>query len=155
MLRFPALTQSPRTLANSLRQTQKKIKMKIGYKKRQMNINLIFGLIWLVWFFIGILTKDKPNWTDYGWIVISAMYLSVYFYQRQNKYLTIENGFIKDNSPFGKKINLTDIKQIKKFAGDYIIKTEITELTINTQVIDPNSLAELNNELNKLNVEWS
>jgi hypothetical protein len=44
------------------------------------------------------------------------------FYQRQNKYLTIENGFIKENSPFGKKINLTDIKQIKKFAGDYIIK---------------------------------
>jgi hypothetical protein len=51
--------------------------------------------MWLVWFFIGILTTDKPNWTDYGWIVISAMYLSLYFYQRQNKYLTIENGFIK------------------------------------------------------------
>jgi hypothetical protein len=45
------------------------------------------------------------------------------FYQRQNKYLTIENGF-KENSPFGKKINLTDIKQIKKFAGDYIIKKQ-------------------------------
>ena len=44
-----------------------------------MNTNLIFGLIWLVWFFIGILTKDEPNWTDYGWIVISAMYLIVYF----------------------------------------------------------------------------
>jgi hypothetical protein len=129
--------------------------MKIGYKKRQMNINLILGLIWLVWFFIGILTTDKPNWTNYGWIVISAMYLSLYFYQRQNKYLTIENGFIKENSPFGKKINLTDIKQIKKFAGDYIIKTEKTKLTINTQIIDPNSLAELKNELNKLNVEWN
>ncbi|PKH69024.1 hypothetical protein CXF59_01785 [Flavobacterium sp. ALD4] len=129
--------------------------MKIGYKKRQMNINLILGLIWLVWFFIGILTKDKLNWTDYGWIVISVMYLSGYFYQRKNKYLTIENGFIKENSPFGKKINLTDIKQIKKFAGDYIIKTEKTELTINTQVIDSNSLAELKNELDKLNVAWS
>jgi hypothetical protein len=44
-----------------------------------MNINLILGLIWLVWFFIGILTTDKPNWTNYGWIVISAMYLSLYF----------------------------------------------------------------------------
>ena len=129
--------------------------MKIGYKKRQMNINIILGLIWLVWFFIGILTKDKLNWTDYGWIVISVMYLSGYFYQRKNKYLTIENGFIKENSPFGKKINLTDIKQIKKFAGDYIIKTEKTELTINTQVIDSNSLAELKNELDKLNIEWS
>jgi hypothetical protein len=51
--------------------------MKIGYK-RQMNINLILGLIWLVWFY-RILTTDKPNWTNYVWIVISAMYLSLYF----------------------------------------------------------------------------
>jgi hypothetical protein len=28
-------------------------------------------------------------------------------------------------------------------------------LTINTQIIDPNSLAELNAELEKLNVEWN
>ena len=129
--------------------------MRIGYKKKHMNINLIFGLIWLVWFFIGILTKDEPNWTDYGWIVISAMYLIGYFYQRQNKYLTIENGIIKINSPFGKKLNLTEIKRIKKFAGDYILKTDKKELTINTQIIDPNSLAELNAELEKLNVEWN
>ena len=129
--------------------------MKIGYKKRQMNINLIFGLIWLVWFFIGILTKDKPKWTDYGWIVISAMYLINYFYQRQNKYLTIENGFIKMNTPFGKKINLNEIKQIRKFAGDYIIKTENTELVINTQIIEPNSIVILESELKKLNLEWN
>jgi len=129
--------------------------MRIGYKKRHMYINLIFGLVWLVWFFIGILTKDEPNWTDYGWIVISAMYLIGYFYQRQNKYLTIENGIIKINSPFGKKLNLTEVKRIKKFAGDYILKTGKKELTINTQIIDSNSLAELNTELEKLNVEWS
>ncbi|MCP4054352.1 MAG: hypothetical protein GY739_15090 [Mesoflavibacter sp.] len=128
--------------------------MRIGYKKRHMNINLIFGLVWLVWFFIEILTKDELNWNDYGWIVISAMYLIGYFYQRQNKYLTIENGIIKINSPFGKKLNLTEIKRIKKFAGDYILKTDNKELTINTQIIDPNSLAELNTELEKLNVEW-
>jgi hypothetical protein len=121
--------------------------MKISYKKRQMNINLIFGLIWLIWFFIGILTKDKTNWTDYGWLVISAMYLINYFYQRQNKYLTIENGFIKMNTPFGKKINLNEIKQIKKFAGDYIIKTEKTELIINMQIIEPNSIVVLEAEL--------
>ena len=129
--------------------------MRIGYKKKHMNINLIFGLVWLVWFFLGILTKDEPNWTDYGWIVISAMYLIVFFYQRQNKYLTIENGVIKVNDPFGKKLNLTEIKRIKKFAGDYILKTDKKELTINTQIIDPNSLAELNSELEKLNAEWN
>ena len=129
--------------------------MRIRYKKRHLNINLILGIIWLVWFFISDFTKEKMNWTDYGWLVISLAYLSIYFYQKQNKYLTIENGIIKVNSPFGKKLNLTDIKRIKKFAGDYILKTDEKELTINTQIIDPNSLAELNTELEKLNVEWN
>jgi|TARA_R110002033_G_scaffold154824_1_gene191114 hypothetical protein len=129
--------------------------MRIRYKKRHLNINLILGIIWLVWFFISDFTKEKMNWTDYGWLVISLAYLSIYFYQKQNKYLTIENGIIKVNSPFGKKLNLTEIKRIKKFAGDYILKTDNKELTINTQIIDPNSLAELNAELEKLNVEWN
>ena len=56
---------------------------------------------------------------------------------------------------WGKNINLTEIKQIKKFAGDYIFKTDNQDLIINTQIIDPNSLAELNAKLEKLNVEWS
>ncbi|WP_321286696.1 hypothetical protein [uncultured Sunxiuqinia sp.] len=53
------------------------------------------------------------------------------------------------NESFGKKLNLTRIKRIKKFAGDYILKTDNTELSTNTQIIAPNSLAELNAEWNK------
>ena len=55
---------------------------------------------------------------------------------------------------FGKKLYLMEIKSIKKFAGDYILKSDTKELTINTQMIDPNSMAMLNNELEKLQVEW-
>jgi len=128
--------------------------MKIGYKKKHLNVNLIIGLVWLIWFFVRVFEKNEPNWTDYGWIVIFLMYLGLYFYQKNYKYLTIENGIINVNGPFGKKLNLTEIKRIKKFAGDYILKTDKKELTINTQIIDPNSLAELNAELEKLNVEW-
>jgi hypothetical protein len=64
------------TLANSLRQTQvKKLKMKISYKKKyEFQSNFRVDVVSLV--FYRILTTDKPNWTDYGWIVISAMYLS-------------------------------------------------------------------------------
>ena len=129
--------------------------MKIGYKKRHLNVNLIFGLIWLVWFFIGVFGKEEPNWTDYGWIVISLMYLGMYFYQKNYNYLTIENGFIKQNWPFGKKMNLNEIKRIRHFAGDYILKSENKELTINIQLIDEESLLELKTELKKLNAEWN
>ena len=128
--------------------------MKIAFKQRHLNVSLIFGLIWSVWFFVGVFGKEEPNWTDYGWIFISLMYLGMYFYQNNYKYLTIENGIINVNGPFGKKLNLTEIKRIKKFAGDYILKTDKSELTINTQIIDLTSLNELNSELEKLNVEW-
>jgi len=96
--------------------------MKIGYKKKHLNVNLIIGLVWLIWFFVRVFEKNEPNWTDYGWIVIFLMYLGLYFYQKNYKYLTIENGIINVNGPFGKKLNLTEIKRIKKFAGDYIRK---------------------------------
>ena len=129
--------------------------MKIGYKKRHLNINLILGIIWLVWFFVFDFNKEEMNWTDYGWLVISIAYLSIDFYQKKYKYVSIENGILTVNGPIGKKLNLTEIKRIKKFAGDYILKTDKKELTINTQIIDPNSLAELNAVLGKLNVEWN
>ena len=129
--------------------------MKIQYKKRQLNFNLIFGIIWFIYFFVKLLFDDKLHWIDYGWILISLIYFGSYFYQKKYKYVSIENGILTVNGPFGKKLNLTEIKRIKKFAGDYIIKTDKKELTINTQIIEPNSLAELNAELEKLNVEWN
>ena len=129
--------------------------MRIEYKKRHLNIFLILGIVMLA---IGLLNLnyDRENrWTDYGQIVFAILYLLVFIYQKQNKYLTIKNGILKINGSFGKKVNLTEIKRIKKFAGDYIIKTDKKELTINTQIIDPKSLTELNAELEKLNVEWN
>lgn len=129
--------------------------MKIGYKKRHLNVNLIFGLFWLLWFFIGVFGKEEPNWTDYGWIVISLMYLGMYFYQKNYNYLTIENGFIKQNWPFGKKMNLNEIKRIRHFAGEYILKSELKKMKINIQLINEESLLELKTELKKLDVEWT
>lgn len=129
--------------------------MKIRYKKRHFRVNLIFGIVWLVWFFLGILFNDEMHWIDYGWLLISAMYLGFYFYQRKNQYLVIEDGVLKENSIFGKEMNLKEVKWIKSFAGDYILKSETKKLQINTQIIDPDSLADLNTELKKLNADWS
>lgn len=52
-----------------------------------------------------------------------------------------------------KKIELSKIKQIEKFAGEYILKTDKTELTINMKLIDTNSLTELNAVLDNLKIE--
>jgi len=129
--------------------------MRIRYKKRNLNINLILGVFWLIFGLLNLNYNQENFWGDYAYLLFGILYLIFYFYQKQYKYLTIKNGILKINSPLGKTINLSEIKRIKKFAGDYILKTDKKELIINTQIIDPNSLTELNAELKNLNVEWN
>jgi hypothetical protein len=128
--------------------------MIINYRKKRLNNYLIFGILYLTLSLLLIFTKENRSFTDYGFLIISILYLGTYFYEKKNQYLTIGNGLFSVNQPFGKKIKLNEIKQIKKFSGDYILKTNKTELTINTQIIDEKSLVELDSELKKLNIEW-
>jgi hypothetical protein len=128
--------------------------MKIAYRKKYNNINFFFGTIWLATAIIQV-NDGLVKWYDYVWFVLSAVYFAVYFYQKNEKYLTIKNGILKENWPFGKKVKLSEIKKIKVFAGDYIIITDKKEMTINTLIISPNSFEELKNELEKLNLDWT
>jgi hypothetical protein len=128
--------------------------MKIPYNKKQLNINLILGIVWLINGIIQTYFDEKLRWYNFGWFILSGVYFIIYVNQKTKNYLTIENGIIKENYPFGRKINLDEIKLIKHFAGDIILKTEKTELTINTLLIDEKSIPELKTELKKLNVEW-
>lgn len=127
--------------------------MKIQYRKNRHNFNIIFGILFLTLSLLGIFTRDNTSWTEYCFLIMSCSYFGTYFYEKKNQYLTIENGVISVNKPFGKKINLTEIKQIIKYAGDYTLKTDKTKLKINTQIIELNSLSELDAVLEKLNVE--
>jgi hypothetical protein len=67
--------------------------------------------------------------------------------------VTIQDGVLSVNELIRKKVNLNEINQIKRFAGDYIIQSDKNEVTINTQIIDTNSLPDLIQVLDKLDVE--
>ena len=129
--------------------------MKIRYKKKQINLNLFLGIVWLANAIIQTVVNEIPSWFDYIWYLLSGFYLIAYFYQKKEKYLTIENGTIKQNWPFGKKLNLTEIKRIRHSAGEYILKTEFNEMKINIGLIEDESLSDLKSELKKLNTEWT
>lgn len=126
--------------------------MKIKYKKKRIYINLGLGLLWISLGVINFIEDDTIRWTDYGYLLIGILYLGQYLWDITNQYLTVENGIIKKNSVFGKKINLNEITWIKKFAGDYTLKTENQELKIHTELIEENSLEELNRILGELNL---
>ena len=126
--------------------------MKIRYNKRRLRANLFLGLLWLTLSILKFIFDDNVNWTNGFFLGMVVLYLGQYFYELRNQYLNITEEQIIVNSPFGKKIKLSEINWIKKFAGDYILKTEKKDLTINTQIIDKDSLNDLNKILATLNL---
>jgi hypothetical protein len=128
--------------------------MKINFKKRHLNINLFYGILFG---FIGLLALNinEYKWFTFFSILLPVLFLMKYFFLKHNKYLTIDKGVLKVNDLFGKQIYLSEINGIDKYAGKYIMKTDKKKLSIDTNIIEPNSLTELNMELGKLNIEWN
>lgn len=127
--------------------------MRIYYNKLHLRTNLIIGLAFLLFSIISFFLKETIGWNDYGWYVITLTYLILYAYKKRYGYVSIDNGYIKINKIFGKGIRLDEIVQIKKFAGDYILRTANDEIVINSQIMEPDSLQELDTVLEGLNVE--
>ena len=80
--------------------------MKIRYRKKIVNRNLILGVVWLIFGAVQAIFIEDSNPFNYAWFVLSGVYFVLYFNQKNKKYLTIKNGVIKQNWPLGKEMNL-------------------------------------------------
>ena len=127
--------------------------MKVSYKNNRVYFNLVLGVLCLLHGSYSVSSKEG-TWFDYSWFAFSFVYLVVFFYKAKYKYLTLENGFIKQNWPFGKKMKLSEISQISLFSDEYILKSKFKKMRINTNIIHKKSLIDLKEELKKLDVLW-
>ena len=128
------------------------MKMKIRYIKKRQYFNLFYGLAWGALGIVKLFSNTSFDGLDYVWLTMAGLSMVLFLYDYKNQYLTIVDGMIYRIPVVGKKIKLKDIVQIKKFAGDYILKTNNKELTINTQLIDKESLNDLNAMLAQLDL---
>ncbi len=125
--------------------------MKIHYLKRRQNFNLIIGTGYSI-FSIAALIFDKVSTFNIVFLSLGIIYLSMYFFEKTNQYLTIKNGMITKHSIRPKRMKLDEIIQIKNFAGDYVLTTKQDELTINKSFIEKKSLLALEKVLQGLNL---
>ena len=126
--------------------------MTIRYKRKRNRFYLIMMAFWGALIISSFVFGDFDGWTDYTVVVLGVMYIAIYSSDYINQYLTIENGIIRNNSLFPKKIFLSEIRVFKQFAGDYILQTDSKELRIDTSLINESSLVELDKVLADLNL---
>lgn len=103
---------------------------------------------------VGLL-KETSNTINYIALICSILFLLSFFFDKRTYYLTLKNGKLRTGKLFGEKINLLDIKQVIENKEKYILKTNKSELIIDTKLMDSESLDELETELNNLEVEWN
>tara|TARA_B110000967_G_scaffold5746_1_gene5741 strand:- start:3865 stop:4251 length:387 start_codon:yes stop_codon:yes gene_type:complete len=127
--------------------------MKIAFKRKHLNINLFYGLLFILTRLIT-LKSNQNRWYDIFSFLLPILFVTKYFLLKHNKYLTIDKGMIKINSLFGKQVKMSEINTIEKYAGKYIIQTDNKKLTIDTHIIEKKSLIELNAELENVNIKW-
>jgi hypothetical protein len=123
--------------------------MKINFTKKHLNLHLVYTVIGSI-SVLPVLFTDADTWMLVVAILTPIGGVLGNVYQKKYQYGTIENGSIRKSSLFRKEVQLSDIKTIEKYAASYIIKTDTQKLRIDTSIIEPNSLRELNAALEKL-----
>jgi hypothetical protein len=123
--------------------------MKINFTKKYLNLNRMYALIGSIGV-LPVLFADADTWMVIVAILTPIGGVLINIYQKQNQYITIENGSIRKNTFFQKEVRLSEIKTIEKYAESYILKTDTQKLRIDTSIIAADSLITLNAALEKL-----
>ncbi|TXE06485.1 hypothetical protein ES711_13290 [Gelidibacter salicanalis] len=134
---------------------------KIRYTKERLRSNSRMGIFFVaIGIILVLLSFITSEWKEIslssigiGQIGTGIFIFIIYYFENRKQYLTLKNGELIKNTLFPKKIKLAEIKSIREFAGDLKLITQKTEFTIDTQIIEPNSLVELKNELKNYNLK--
>ncbi|REE25711.1 hypothetical protein DFQ09_102302 [Winogradskyella pacifica] len=134
---------------------------KIRYTKERLRSNSRMGIFFVaIGIILVLLSFITSEWKEIslasigiGQIGAGIFMFLIYYFENRKQYLTLKNGELIKNTLFPKKLKLAEIKSIKEFAGDLKLITQNTEFIIDTQIVEPNSLEELKNELKNYNLK--
>ena len=126
--------------------------MKILYSKKRRKYDLFYIIFCLLIGMLSLFLSETNHMFIYLYMPLGL--ISLYRYIKVKYYLIIEKGVLKQNYIFGKKMELSEIKSIKHFAGEYILRTDTRKMRIDIGSVEKSSLAELRDELKKLDVQW-
>ena len=126
--------------------------MKILYSKKRRKYDLFYIIFCLLIGMLSLFLSETNHMFIYLYMPLGL--ISLYRYIKVKYYLIIEKDVLKQNYIFGKKMELSEIKSIKHFAGEYILRTDTRKMRIDIGSIDQSSLLDLKGELKTLDVQW-
>lgn len=118
--------------------------------KKHQYISFLLGIFWLIIAWMDYEAKDKIDWSFYGKIIIGVLYILITIYEYYYKYIEISNDLIYRNSIPKLEIVVSDLIEVKYFAGDYILKSKNKRIEIVKNQINTTQLKEFEKIFNVL-----
>jgi hypothetical protein len=128
--------------------------MKIKFKKKRLRYNLNIGILMTCLGSAYFIFDASPMISGYLYLAAGLSMTFQYLYDVKHQYLIIENGIIKKNKLYSlkNKILIEDILEIKGTNKGYLLKSEKVNLKINPKVIDEESMPDLIQYLQSINI---
>lgn len=126
--------------------------MKIKYSKRRLFSNFLLGALFTLWGAVKWF-EGTASYFTYFQLAFGILVVGSYFFERRNQYLRIKKGFLTKNSFRGKTIQLDEVEKIQSFPGKIKLFTSEEEISINTGIIEEESLKDLYRLLGSLELE--
>ncbi|WZL89192.1 hypothetical protein VS868_00150 [Salinimicrobium sp. 3283s] len=126
--------------------------MKIAYSKRRLYSNLVLGGLFVILGGLKIYEGTASYFTFFQ-LLLGILLIGAFFFQKKHQYLSIQKGLLTKNSLRKQSIELDEIEQVQSFPGRIKLFTSEEKLSINTEVIENDSLHKLLSTLGSLEVE--
>lgn len=128
--------------------------MKVPVRKKRKYLNLGLGLAWLLLFSSKLFVDENLKGLDYFWLLLAFIYLAMYAKDVKRPYLQIEGSLLTVDAWPAKKMDLQELVSVRKFAGDYTLRTASGKLQVSGQMMDPAYRQSWEAELKKWAPEW-
>ena len=125
--------------------------MKILHNQSKLNRILFLGIGYIIIGLISLATSTELYFS--GFALIGIIFVLQYFYTKNRAYVILLENSIRSNGIFKKEIEIKNVKSIKYFAGDYIIKSAEKEIVIDTNLVDKESQSNLKNYFENLKLQ--
>ncbi|HER40697.1 MAG TPA: hypothetical protein ENO10_05705 [Salinimicrobium catena] len=91
---------------------------------------------------------------NYFQLTLGLFMIGLFLFESYYQYLKIQNGMLIKYSFRRKSLKLSEVEKIKKFASDYILYSTGKKVKINSELVNKNQKAELDNLLRSLDIPF-
>ena len=126
--------------------------MKIRFSKRRLFSNLVLGILFSIMSSLRIF-EGTASYFTYFQLLLGLLMIGTYFFEMKYQYLSIKNDVLTKNNLIKKTVQLDKIEQVQTFPGRIKLASSEKNLSINTSIIDKESINDLYRVLGSLELE--